>query len=396
MSEHHEADGFGNLTTWQWVFYPTFTFCIVCFAGLMSGLTLGLLSIDKMSLKILQQAGTDKQKKYANRLVPILNRRHWLLVTLLLWNAAAMESLPLFLDKMVPEYLAIIISITLVLVFGEVLPQAAISRFGLAVGGNLFWFVWILIFISAPISWPLGKLLDLILGDSHGIVYKRQELKELMDFHAEESKEGGSLSADEVMVIKGALQLSEKTVENIMTPIDKVFMVNADDVLEYDIIKKIYDHGHSRIPVYQGTRTNIIGLLITKRLIFHLNYENTNTKVGQGPINEILKVDASVSVWNILNMFQTGKSHMAVINKEADGTHPGGAIGILTLEDVFEELIQEEITDETDLIMDVQKRLKVSGMFRKASFTELQRDRHQGRSNKNPSDHVTLKINDGL
>ncbi len=68
-----------------------------------------------------------------------------------------MESLPIFLDRMVPEYIAIILSVTFVLVFGEIIPQAAISRFGLAVGGNLFWFVWILMAISSPISFPISK-----------------------------------------------------------------------------------------------------------------------------------------------------------------------------------------------------------------------------------------------
>jgi metal transporter CNNM len=122
------------LTWYEYITYSGISLSLVCMGGLMSGLTLGLLSLDQVSIKILKKTGTDAEKKYARRLLPILKHYHWLLVTLLLWNAAAMEALPIFLDKIVPDYLAIILSVTCVLIFGEVIPQAAISRFGLAVG----------------------------------------------------------------------------------------------------------------------------------------------------------------------------------------------------------------------------------------------------------------------
>lgn len=62
--------------------------------------------------------------KAAKRVLPILQQHHWLLVTLLLANAAAMEALPIFLDALVPAYAAVIISVTAVLIFGEIIPQA--------------------------------------------------------------------------------------------------------------------------------------------------------------------------------------------------------------------------------------------------------------------------------
>jgi metal transporter CNNM len=71
---------------------------------------LGLLSIDEMELSILKSAGTPKEKLYATKLEPILKDHHWLLVTLLVCNAFAMEALPLFLDKLVPEFFAIVLS----------------------------------------------------------------------------------------------------------------------------------------------------------------------------------------------------------------------------------------------------------------------------------------------
>ena len=89
----------------------------------MSGLTVGYLSIDDLSLELKAQSGTEEEKNQAKIILPILSNRHWLLVTLLLMNSCAMEALPIFLDKIVSEFMAILISVTLVLVFGEVVPQ---------------------------------------------------------------------------------------------------------------------------------------------------------------------------------------------------------------------------------------------------------------------------------
>jgi hypothetical protein len=76
---------FPHLIWWEYLVHSGVCCILVLFAGLCSGLTLGLLSIDQMSLNIMLGAGTDKEKKYAGKLAPILCRHHLLLVTLLLW-----------------------------------------------------------------------------------------------------------------------------------------------------------------------------------------------------------------------------------------------------------------------------------------------------------------------
>ena len=92
--------------------------CVV-FAGLMSGLTLGLLSLDMLNLEIIRNSGDEKMKKYAEKIIPLIKRKHLLLCTLLIANACAMETLPIFLDKILGPAAAIIISVTCVLLFGE-------------------------------------------------------------------------------------------------------------------------------------------------------------------------------------------------------------------------------------------------------------------------------------
>ena len=90
-----------------------------CLQGLMSGLTIGLLSLDILSLEVLKKSGKPKQKRYAGRILNLVKRHHLLLVTLLLANAIAVESMPIFLDKITNEIVAILVSVTAVLLFGE-------------------------------------------------------------------------------------------------------------------------------------------------------------------------------------------------------------------------------------------------------------------------------------
>jgi hypothetical protein len=103
-------------------------FVCVCMAALAAGLTMGLLSLDEMMLLIKERAGsTERERKAAASLLPIVRQHHLLLVSLLLMNALANEALPLFLDKVVGGVSAVVISVVLVLFFGEIIPSAVFT-----------------------------------------------------------------------------------------------------------------------------------------------------------------------------------------------------------------------------------------------------------------------------
>ena len=87
--------------------------------GLMSGLTMGLLSLDILSLKVLERGGKPEEKRYAAKILPLVQKHHLLLVTLLLANAAAVEAMPIFMDRISSPVIAICVSVTAVLFFGE-------------------------------------------------------------------------------------------------------------------------------------------------------------------------------------------------------------------------------------------------------------------------------------
>ena len=98
---------------------------LVAVAGLMSGLTLGLLSLDTVDLEMILRGPESRQKKYARGIQPLMKDSHRLLVTLVLCNAAAMEALPMLVDRLTSPLISLILSVTVVLLFGEIMPQGA-------------------------------------------------------------------------------------------------------------------------------------------------------------------------------------------------------------------------------------------------------------------------------
>ncbi|CAK8697560.1 unnamed protein product [Clavelina lepadiformis] len=352
-----------------WIYLAIYV-ALVLVAGLMSGLTMGLLSLDVMSLTVLADGGKPHEQKYAKKILPLVKRHHLLLVTLLLSNAAAVESMPLFLDKISSPVIAIVVSVTAVLIFGEVVPQAICTRYGLAIGATLSPLVILLMIISLPISWPLSKLLDCILGTEHGTFFRRAELSVLVDLHKEADEENEDpLTADEAMIIKGALSMRDKAVGQICTPLESVFALNINKIMDKETMNLLLTKGHSRVPIYEESKQNLLGLVLVKNLIKIDPDDNLPLReVFQEHRRPLLKVSEKKQLYDVLNLFQTGKSHMFVVvhaNELTDSEcselkYNDEVIGIITLEDVIEELIQEEIIDETDVYVDVHKKIKVA------------------------------------
>lgn len=357
------------------LYYTEGTFWLYCggyiglilIAGLMSGLTLGLLSLDLTSLKVLQEGGKLQERKYAAKIIPLLKRHHWLLVTLLLCNAAAVETMPLCLDRISDPITAIFASVTAVLIFGEVIPQAVCTRYGLAIGAALSPLVYVLFVLTFVVSYPISKLLDFLLGTEHGTFYRRAELKALVGMHGpqaigekyESSANKDPLTKQEVVVIKGALEFREKIVSTAMLSLDKVFMLSTNTVLDENSMQKILSVGHSRIPVYETSNENIVGVLLVKTLLCLNPQDKIQLKqiINSKYIRAVHKVYDIMPLYELLNIFQTGKSHLSIVyrsegnleNIVEEPNQESKILGIITLEDVIEELIQEEILDEKDV-----------------------------------------------
>jgi metal transporter CNNM len=116
------------LTPAENLIYALLCVALILMSGIMSGLTLGLMSLDSVEIEVLIRTGTAREKKWAQKVLPVISNPHQLLCTLLLCNAACMEALPIFMDKLVDTIVAIIISTTAILFFGEIIPQAVCAR----------------------------------------------------------------------------------------------------------------------------------------------------------------------------------------------------------------------------------------------------------------------------
>ncbi|GAX78353.1 hypothetical protein CEUSTIGMA_g5795.t1 [Chlamydomonas eustigma] len=286
----------------------------VLFAGCMSGLTLGLCSLDKTQLEVLKRSGSLSEQKWALKVAPVIENSHYLLVTLLLCNACAMEALPLFLDRLANPLAAIIVSVTAVLFFGEIIPQSICTKYGLLIGARLAWFVRFLMFICGPIAWPVGKLLDVLLGSDHYSMFRRTQLKALVDIHGEDKGLGGKLSRDEIKIITGAMDLTNKTAFNSMTPLKDVFMLSTNDKLDESTLRAILESGHSRIPVYaSGSRSDILGIILVKELLQYKMRQQVPVRLLK--MRSLPRLSAATPMYDMLKLFQTGRSHMAVLTQ---------------------------------------------------------------------------------
>ena len=150
-----------------------------------------------------------------------------------------------------------------------------------------------------------------------------------------------------MQLIRGTLAMSVKKVSDHLTPIDKVFALEQDTVLDAQQLGRLRQYGHSRIPVYQGTLDDVVGVLLVKSLVGVAD-PTQPARVRDFKLQPIITLSSTYGLYDALHHFQTGRSHLAIVKEEnADGD--SRTVGIITMEDILEELFLAEIQDETDL-----------------------------------------------
>ncbi|KKK12313.1 hypothetical protein P175DRAFT_0426540 [Aspergillus ochraceoroseus IBT 24754] len=331
---------------------------LVLSGGAFAGLTIALMGQDEVYLQVIQTSGeSPSERRNAASVLRLLQRgKHWVLVTLLLSNVITNETLPIILDRSLGGgWPAVLGSTVLIVIFGEIVPQSICVRHGLPIGAWMAPGVLTLMYILAPVAWPVAKLLDKLLGEDHGTIYKKAGLKTLVTLHKTLGEAGEQLNSDEVTIISAVLDLKEKSVGSIMTPMEDVFTMSVDTILDEETMDLILSQGYSRIPIHAPDNSrNFIGMLLVKMLI---TYDPEDCKpVRDFALATLPETRPETSCLDIVNFFQEGKSHMVLVSE-----YPGedrGALGVVTLEDVIEELIGEEIIDESDVFVDVHKAIR--------------------------------------
>ncbi|KAK4579809.1 cell agglutination protein Mam3 [Recurvomyces mirabilis] len=331
---------------------------LVLGGGIFAGLTIALMGQDETYLQVLATSGEGSERKHAATVLRLLKRgKHWVLVTLLLSNVITNETLPIVLDRSLGGgWPAVLGSTVLIVIFGEVAPQSICVRYGLSIGAYMAPVVLVFMYLLSPVAWPTAKLLDYLLGDEHGTTYKKAGLKTLVQLHKTlGTVPGERLMEDEVHIISSVLDLKDKRIDSVMTPMQDVFTMSVDTVLDERMMETILSQGYSRIPIYApDNHRNFIGMLLVKILI---TYDPEDAlRVRDFALATLPETHPYTSCLDIINFFQEGKSHMVLVSDEPGTDH--GALGVVTLEDVIEELIGEEIVDESDVFIDVHKAIR--------------------------------------
>ncbi|KAM9618160.1 metal transporter CNNM1 isoform 1-T1 [Trichechus inunguis] len=356
---------------------------LLAVSALFSGLRLSLLSLDPVELRVLRNSGSAAEQEQARRVQAVRSRGTHLLCTLLLGQAGANAALAGWLYASLPPgvgstgddyseagihfpWLPALVCTGAVFLGAEICPYSVCSRHGLAIASHSVCLTRLLMAAAFPVCYPLGRLLDWALRQEISTFYTREKLLETL----RAADPYSDLVKEELNIIQGALELRTKVVEEVLTPLGDCFMLRSDAVLDFATVSEILRSGYTRIPVYEGDqRHNIVDILFVKDLAF-VDPDDctpllTVTRFYNRPLHCVFN---DTRLDTVLEEFKKGKSHLAIVqrvNNEGEGDPFYEVMGIVTLEDIIEEIIKSEILDETDLYTDNRKKQRVPHRERK-------------------------------
>lgn len=230
----------------------------------------------------------------------------------------------------------------LIVIFGEILPKSAAMVYSERVLIVAAPILRVLAFLISPLAWAMKKcvtaigfLLHINLG-AQQVFVTRDEIEQLVKI----GEESGALEASERRMIDGIIDFDETRVHEIMIPRTDMIAIEADSTLE-EAVKIFIEEGHSRIPVYEESPDNIIGILYVKDTLKNLSEGNLSSGVRE-LLRKPIFVPETIRTAELLENMRREHIHIAVIVDEY-----GGVAGIVTMEDILEQIVGE-IQDEYD------------------------------------------------
>ena len=318
---------------------------LVGFSAVCSGLNIALMSLDVADLRRKAKLGN----KDAKRVLPLRKNAHLSLAAILFTNVAAVSASSLVLEHHLNGFLAGAISTLLIVVFGEILPQAFFARRALRICAQLSPLLKGMIGVTYIVSRPLQLLLDKLFGREAPHLQTRHELGMLISEHI--GNEESELDEDEVEIVRGALTLSEKRVRDIMTPLEDVYWLSPNIKIGADKIDEIKLKAWSRIPVINKQRTTCFGLLLMKELV-DVNFDEEAIPVYDLPLHPTQVVGSMTALDTLFRKFIRSGTHLIPVERDDE------IVGIVTIEDLLEEIVGHEIEDETDRMRSSNRRGK--------------------------------------
>lgn len=308
-------------------------------------------SVNRIRLKSMADNGS----KGAARALAILNKYDKALTTILIGNnivniatssIATILAISLISSAYGPEYgeaygsLVSTVAVTIiVLIFGEVLPKSIAKDFAESFSIGFSWIISFLMAIFTPFSALfilLKKGISRLLHKKNSVSVTEEELMAIID----EIEDEGVLEQQESNLVRSALQFDEITVDEIITPRVAITAVELNTDAE-TVRSRFLSEQYSRMPVYEKTLDNIVGIITEKD--FFREYEKRGADIAVKELmQETIYLPQMLKISEVLKMMQKQKCHMSVVLDQH-----GGTLGIVTMEDILEELVGE-IWDESD------------------------------------------------
>ncbi len=325
---------------------------LVLLSAFFSATETAFSSLNKVRLKYLANNGNKK----AQKTLKLADDFTSLLSTILIGNnivniTASSLSTVLFINILGENgvSLSTLVMTIIILIFGEITPKSIAKEMPESYAMAVCSIVSVLNTILKPVNFFFDRIKRLA-----SLVFKNKEednsmISEEFLTMVEDAQEDGDMDEHEADLITNAIEFNDLDVRDILTPRVDVVAVDVDDYT-MDEIKNLYrDHGYSRLPVYEGSIDNIIGVIHEKDFYF-LYYTDTATTLRQ-MIKPVIYTSPHVKISALLRQLQSTKSHMAIVIDEY-----GGTAGIITMEDILEELVGE-IYDEHDEVVEYYKKL---------------------------------------
>ena len=332
-----------------WALSITFVI-MVLFSAFFSATETAFSVMNKLKIKNIAQKG----KRRAELALKLYNKYDKLISTILIGNnivniTAATIATVLFsysLGENIGATVSTVVTTIIVLIFGEITPKSLAKENPEAIA----LFSSPLIYVMYIVLWPLNYLftgIKIIVSKLFKSKKYDSAAEEEIITLVEEAEEDGSLEKHEGELIKSAVSFSDLEVIEIITPRVDIIGINVNDKVQN--LKKIFNEsGYSRIPVFKNSIDNIIGMVSLKDFYKRADEQNlTISKLMQN----VVYTTSTTKIYDLLKELQKGKNQMAIVVDEYGGTR-----GLVTIEDILEELVGE-IWDETDEVIEEVKQI---------------------------------------
>lgn len=309
----------------------------------LSGSETALTAVNRMKVHLRAEQGEVK----AQNLQRLIAKPDRMITTILIGNNIANIMLPtlvtmIAIDRGWEVGLATAILTIILIIFGEVLPKTIAATFADKIAYIVAPVIRVLVVLFKPLTWLLAQFTNIFIriiskGTVQEATMTKEELRTMVDIASTE----GTFEEGESERIKGVLDFPHKDVSDVMSTHRTDIVGIAIDSTYEEVRDLILDSSYTRYPVYEESMDNVVGLFYSKKLIEWSM--NPNLTLQELMDDNPLFVVQSVSVEKVFKMMMAKKKHMAVILDEY-----GGTLGIVTHEDIIEEMIGQDIEDETD------------------------------------------------